>query len=41
MGFIRFWMNLNIFTMVKLVNPLMNEDQLLQIGELAIHLLIN
>jgi hypothetical protein len=30
-GFIKFWMNLDIFTMVKLVNPLVNGDQSLRI----------
>jgi hypothetical protein len=29
MGFTIFWMNLDIFTMVKLVNPPMNKDWLL------------
>jgi hypothetical protein len=31
LGFIRFWMNLDIFTMMKLINPLMNKNQLLRV----------
>jgi hypothetical protein len=26
LGFTKFWVNLNIFIMVKLANPLMNKD---------------
>jgi hypothetical protein len=33
MCFIRFWMKLNKFTMVKMANPLIKGNQLLQIGE--------
>jgi len=39
MDFIRFWVNLDIFTMVKLIKPPMNWDKLLQmwIGPLILN----
>jgi hypothetical protein len=35
MCFIRFWVKLNIFTMDKVINPLINMDQLLWTSELT------